>query len=396
MSGRKALIICFTDFISEPRVLRTVNCLLAHYDVHIFSTGRNTMGGIKFTDISSFLIDRKSPSFHFAWPAILRKPVSLFINLFLEKRFSDKAYFNEKYWTKGKKVLLTKINELSPDLIIGHGIFTLPLIANNSSNAKTIFNAHEYYLKEFENDANWMKYSKPYYEFIMESSIRKIDLMFCVSENIQKEYLKQYQVRSVVITNATNYSELLPVMTGDTVKIIHHGAAIPSRELELMADMMNFLDNQYELYFMLVPTDVSYLKALKQKYKSNERINFIDPVPVTKIAEACNKFDIGLFILPPVNFNWLNALPNKLFEYIQARLCIAISPNPDMKALVEKYDLGVVASDYTAKAMAEKIASLSKEDITRYKANSQRYASELSGEHTQKLMLKEIGNLFQN
>ncbi len=392
----KVLILCFSDYFSEPRVLRTIHALEGKYELHVFSTGTQQMANIHFQNIKNYITEPIIPSFHVKWPSVLRKPVSLWIKLFIEKRFSKDQYYKNKYWTKPKRALLKKIEHLSPDLIIGHGIYTLPLLAKGPATSKKIFNAHEYYLKEFENNVNWLKYSKPYYEYLIKSSYTKIDLMFCVSGIIQAEYQKDYPIRSIVITNATNYVQLVPKNSSKPIKIIHHGAAISSRQVELMADMMNYLSNDYELYLMLIPTEQEYLNALKEKYRSNSRIKFVTPVKVNEIAVACNKYDIGLFILPPVNFNWLNALPNKLFEFVQGRLCIAVSPNPDMKNLVEKYDLGVVSPDFTSLGMADTIKKLSCDEINNYKNNSNKCAKELSGEINQEIMCKEIEKLLQN
>ena len=40
---------------------------------------------------------------------------------------------------------------------------------------------------------------------------------------------------------------------------------------------------------------------------------------VATIVRTINQFDLGVYLLPPVNFNSAHALPNKFFEFIQAR-----------------------------------------------------------------------------
>jgi hypothetical protein len=99
------------------------------------------------------------------------------------------------------------------------------------------------------------------------------------------------------------------------------------------------------------------------------------------IISFSNKYDIGLFYLEPVTFNYENALPNKLFEFIQARLAIAISPNPEMKAIVDKYNLGVVADNYSIENLAEKIKKLSRQDILAFKHKAHQCAALETAEH---------------
>ena len=55
-----------------------------------------------------------------------------------------------------------------------------------------------------------------------------------------------------------------------------------------------------------------------------------------EIVDTIAEYDIGLFILSPINFNYYHALPNKLFEFIQARLAIAVSPSPEMARIVHR------------------------------------------------------------
>jgi hypothetical protein len=49
------------------------------------------------------------------------------------------------------------------------------------------------------------------------------------------------------------------------------------------------------------------------------------------------------------------ASPNKLFEFIQARLPVVTTPNYEMKNLIQKYQLGVVAKDFSVSSFAQAI-----------------------------------------
>ena len=132
---------------------------------------------------------------------------------------------------------------------------------------------------------------------------------------------------------------------------------------------MAFLPENYTLDLMLMPDDTYYLKLIELA-KQNPRIRFLPVVPTTEIIPFLNSYDIGLFLLPPTNFNYLNALPNKLFEFIQARLAIVVSPNPEMKQLVKTYTIGEVSEDYTPQAFAKAIQLITPEKLIYYKENT--------------------------
>ena len=43
-----------------------------------------------------------------------------------------------------------------------------------------------------------------------------------------------------------------------------------------------------------------------------------------------NACDVGVFCMPPINVNARYALPNKFFDFVQARLAVAVGPAEEM------------------------------------------------------------------
>jgi len=384
---KKIAILCFTDFTKEPRVIRTIESLTSHYNIDIYSNGRIFE---KVSSIDITMYDNNYKSFNGG--SYFSSIVRFFERNILGYKLGSDKYFERLYWDGGRKKLLTIIEEEKYDLVIGHGIFILPIL--KKLKCPTIFNTHEFYEREFEENENWKKFTQPYYNYLIQTYLKEVDLMFCVCESIQNEYLKKCKIKSLVITNATKYNDLKPTQLGNKIRIIHHGAAIRSRELERMAELVDFLGEEYELTFMLVKTDLNYYNEFFAKYSVNSRIKFTEPVKVNEIPKFCNQYDIGIFILPPVNYNWENALPNKVFEYVQARLALAVSPNVNMRNLVNKYKLGVVAEDYTTKSMASALMKITREQISQYKYSSNQYALKLSAEENYKVMLQSVNQLI--
>ena len=143
-----------------------------------------------------------------------------------------------------------------------------------------------------------------------------------------------------------------------------------------------------------MPVQKNYYDYLVERASKYKNISFEEAVEVDKISGYINQFDIGLYILENSCFNHEYSLPNKLFEFIQARLCLAISPNIEMKNIVDKYQLGLVSEDFTARSMANKIVSLTPDKIMYYKQQSHKFAYELSSDKTEKLILEEVNKLL--
>ena len=102
---------------------------------------------------------------------------------------------------------------------------------------------------------------------------------------------------------------------------------------------------------------------------------------------------MGVILIPPVNFNYENGLPNKLFDCIQARLGTVGGPLKEIAQIVKRYDIGVVSEDFTAQGMANALKNLTPEDVTRFKMNTQKAAEELSAEHNQVVLLEALRKL---
>ena len=142
---------------------------------------------------------------------------------------------------------------------------------------------------------------------------------------------------------------------------------------------------------MLLERNPEYYNSLKTFQSS--RIVFIEPVSFDEITRVLNKFDIGLYYLTPSNFNEKNSLPNKFFEFIQARLCIAISPVKEMKNIVQDYNLGIISDEFNINDLANKIKSLARKDILNFKMNVDSCSYRFSLDFHKESVLKEIKKL---
>jgi hypothetical protein len=108
-----------------------------------------------------------------------------------------------------------------------------------------------------------------------------------------------------------------------------------------------------------------------------------------------NQFDLGVFLLEPVNFNYRLALPNKLFEFIQARLGVAIGPSPEMARVVESTGCGVVAPDFRPASLAACLARLGEGEINALKARADAAAPVLSARTNERIFLRLVERLLR-
>jgi len=306
------------------------------------------------------------------------------------------ARSEEFYWRRPDiQGGLQALNGQRYDLIIVNDIVALPLGLRVARESPVLVDAHEYSPQESDDKLVWRLTYGRHYHFLCQHYLSQAAAMTTVCLGIAEEYKRNYGVTATVIENAPSRQNLGPSnVEAHRIRMIHHGGALRSRRLELMIEIMEQLDPRFSLDFMLVGDDKQYLRALRERASKDPRIRFLPPVPMPDICRATNCYDIGLYLLPPANLNNRFALPNKLFEFIQARLAVAIGPSPEMARVVQEYGVGVVAKSFDLSDIAMALNCLTEQDLVRYKRASDAAAEKLCFEKAAERLLMIIDRLL--
>lgn len=358
--------------------MRQIDSLRGSHHLTVAGFGSSPYPDIDFIDISSIAT-------HF-FQKVLKG------TLLISRRF-ETYYWKMPYVRK----CLTLLQGKTFDCVLANDINSLPLALRLAGKSPTFLDAHEYSPKEFEDSFVWRLFFSKFYEYICKKYIPQVSAMSTVCLGIADEYEKNFGIRSNIVLNAPAYSALspTPVVEG-AIRLIHHGAAISSRNLELMIEMMDYLDDRFTLDLMLVDNGSGYLESLQKMAANNNKIKFRPPVDMKKISAEINNYDIGVFLLPPVNFNYKYALPNKFFEFIQARLAIAIGPSDEMARLTRKYSLGIISDDFSPKNMAKELSQLTSKDIYRMKEAANLAAKELNSDSAKSFIVGTVKKLLNS
>ena len=372
---KNVLILSFSDLHRDPRVLRQIKVLkkLGGYNITTIGYTAPLEDNVNFIPWHKKSNDKNS----------LKKMKRLFI------RFTNQ--YDRFYWDKDIEAFFQKIVRHPVDMIIANDVETLPFSVRLAAqhNTKLYYDAHEFAPERKNQYLRWRIVYKPMFSFFSKKYMPQATICTTTSKGFATEYAKKFGVKCSIVNNSPPYEALDPSSISAPIQLVHHGGALPQRRLELLIEMMDFLDERFCLNFMLVGQQ-SYIEQLKELAASKPNIRFLPPVPTLEIAQNINKFDIGVHILPPDNFNHLYALPNKLLEYIQGRLAVAIGPSPGMKDMVENHGIGVFAESFHPADLAAALTSLHKEKIKEYKNNSHRIAKQYSDETEVKKLEKII------
>jgi glycosyltransferase involved in cell wall biosynthesis len=378
---KKILILTNRNLHNGPRMIREIAALKNYYLIYAIGTSAPLDKDIIYSNLT-----QRISYFQKVLNAFWRR---LFI-FKLTNRIYDRFPQIEKY------ILIHNF-----DIIITHEPYFLPCLnkIKARSKFKVVYNAHEYHPLEFDHDPHWMSTYGRYNYTLYKNYLQSIDLFVNVCDGIAQKCKEEFGIDSLVIPNAAFYDDtpIYSNVSSPIIKMIYHGGIIKSRKIEQMIKVAELLGSQYQLDIMTVvpASQQSYFESLKLNCASITNVHFIDQVPFKEIIPTINRYDLGLYLLCPNSFNDHYALPNKLFEFIQAKLAIAISPSLEMKKVVEKYDLGIVADDFTPENLAEKIKKLTKSDILRFKQNAEKAAILESAENYSKLYLQAINQLVK-
>lgn len=366
------LLLSFSDHRTDPRVHRQIAALRDHYDL--------TTAGI--CPCTNF------PTRHVA---LTRGRSSLTGKMRKVLRLKGRR-FDAQYWTTPLvQDGWGKLNAFHFDVVIANDVATLPLALRLSGEAgKVYLDAHEYTPRQWDDRWLFNFYYQPYWDYICRTYLPAVDYMTTVCEGIAEAYARTYGVTCDVVLNTPDYVQLdASPVDPHRVRMIHHGRPRRSRRLESMIELMRHLDGRFSLDLMLLDDDPPYVRSLRRQARGSDRVRFMDPVPMPEIARTINAYDVGLFLLSPRAFNYRLALPNKLFEFIQGRLAVAIWPSPEMKRVVQTEGVGVVSDEFTVEAMAGVLNGITADRISRYKVQSAHAATRYNATRTVE-KIKEI------
>jgi glycosyltransferase involved in cell wall biosynthesis len=269
------------------------------------------------------------------------------------------------------------------DVVLADDVETVPLALSLAPAGGVHADLHEFASRQKEDVPRWRLFVAPYVRWLIRTYVTRAASVTTVGAGLARQYEKEFGLTVDVVTNAAPYRDLAPTPVERPLRLVHSGAAMPDRHLEIMIDAMAAITRPARLDLYLTRNNPDYVEQLRARAAAvgPDRVRVLDPVPYSALPDTLARYDVGVFSLPPVSFNYTWTLPNKLFDFVQARLAVVVSPSPEMRAVVAEHGLGVVTEDFTAESLAAALDDLSDEDVARGKRASHRAARELSAEN---------------
>jgi glycosyltransferase involved in cell wall biosynthesis len=257
------------------------------------------------------------------------------------------------------------------DCINCHSLPVLPLCVRlaKMSGAKLIYDAHE--LETETIGLHWLR--KSISKMTERRLVRQADAVIVVSESISEWYARTYSIEApMVVLNCPNRappgtrSNLLREHLGIAPKqriFLYLGVLEPGRGIQLLCDAVERLQPHPALVLM---GEGSLRGMILERRRGNPDIHWMPAVPPGEVLSVSSSADVGLCLIEDTCLSYRYSMPNKLFEYIGAGIPVLCSDLPEMRRVVTQYDIGVVARELSASAIADAIKELQSQDLQRY------------------------------
>jgi glycosyltransferase involved in cell wall biosynthesis len=258
-------------------------------------------------------------------------------------------------------------------------------IMSKAKRIPLVYDTHEYFLgvPELQNKP----LVKKVWGAIERFCFPKIKDIISVNDSIAALYKSDYGISPKVVRNIPLRKDLpLPLtrkelgLPENEPIILLQGAGINvDRGAEEAVAAMQYLNRG--LLLIVGDGDVlPMLKAMVNKLKLDHKVKFIARVPFEVLASYTQLAAIGLSIDKLDNVNYINSLPNKLFDYMHAGVPILASKVKEVAKIIEAYDIGMLIDSHDPKHMAECMKAMlsNAEQIENWKKNLLRASNDLT------------------
>lgn len=242
------------------------------------------------------------------------------------------------------------------DLLLANDLDTLPamVLAGKLKKKPVIYDSHEFFTEVPE--LVHRPRIRKIWQRLEKMLVPQVSDAYTVCDSIASEYERMYGILFQVVRNlpmSKSVEITNPPFPGHTKKplIIYQGALNLGRGLPQAIRAMDFLPEAELVIAGSGDLDGELREeALKSKHGN---IRFTGRLPLEEVFQLTLTASLGISIEEDLGLNYRYALPNKLFDYIQARIPVIVTDLPEMKRIVDGYGIGMVTPSLEPENLAE-------------------------------------------
>ena len=288
----------------------------------------------------------------------------------------------------------------SIDVFVANDLDTLPAnyLASRIRQKPLVYDSHEYFTEVPELIGRATV--KSIWTWLEKRLVPRVDAAYTVCDSIAEVYQNLYGVDFKVVRNLPVGSQIKITSAeiykkSDLAKIIlYQGALNLGRGIEAAIRAMQYIDGA-ALWLAGDGDITNQLKQMVAELKLESKVKFLGRLPFGGLSQITTQADLGISLEEDLGLNYRFSLPNKLFDYIQAGVPVLVSNLPEMRRIVDQYQIGAIAETHHPKELSEiiKTALFDQEKIAFWKQNLPKAAKELCWEKEEEV-LREVYRRF--
>ena len=317
------------------------------------------------------------------------------INLVFQRKFLFYAEFNLRLFF----LLLFS----SVDIYLGNDLDTMPAnwLAGWLRRKPIVYDTHEYYMAMAGLDGKRIR--KKIWKGIESFIFPRLRYIYTICESFCELYERDYHKKLIAVRNVPylhprhafidpkKINEIRSVIPANRKILIFQGAGINQhRGVEELVLAMKWLNPERFHLLIIGGGDIfQQIRDLMTIEKLEDRITIIPKLPFELLREVTPMADLGLSLDKPDNLNHRYGLPNKIFDYIHARLPVLVTRLVELEKIVNEYQVGAFIDSHDPSHIAIRIKKLFEDpaQLRNWKLNTERAKEELNWEKESKIVL---------
>jgi glycosyltransferase involved in cell wall biosynthesis len=277
------------------------------------------------------------------------------------------------------------------DLLIANDLDTLPAnyLAAKLRNKSLVYDSHEYFTEVPELIGRPRK--KAIWERIEKSILPKLKYAYTVSPSIALAYRNKYGLEMGLVRNFPLKQEH-PSSVKKQKVVIYQGALNVGRGLEelIRAFSSSSLEG-VELWIFGVGDIEKDLMKLAKSLHLNEQITFFGRKEAEELRRYTERAALGVSLEHAMGLSYQYAIPNKLFDYLQAGAAVLYAPLKEVEYLLDDKEVGEKLRSHEPEKIAEQIREmLDSDQLQQWQDNAKALSKDYCWENEEKVLLKIV------
>jgi glycosyltransferase involved in cell wall biosynthesis len=233
--------------------------------------------------------------------------------------------------------------------------------------------------------------------------VPKLKEMITVNDSIAKLFKEEYGLQVHVIRNIpplyvpekTLTKEDLQLPKDKKILILQGAGINVDRGAEELVEAMAFLPDCYLI--IIGGGDVlNTLHETAERLQLQQSVRFLPRMPYSEMMQYTQLADLGLTLDKDTNLNYRFSLPNKLFDYLHAGIPVIASNLPEIKNIIDTYEIGTFIVNHKPETIAQNIRETLANTLQmeKWKARCKKVATELCWENEEIKLLKIYAHYF--